>query len=100
MKNDLLLNIRLVTPAGVVENGALWAENDIIRYAGSAAQLPQQARILTPRDGRGAWAVPAFVDLHIHGFGGFGPELGTPEALLNMSDALARQGVGAFCPTL
>lgn len=100
MKNDLLLNIRLVTPAGVVDNGALWAENDIIRYAGSAAQLPQQARILTPRDGRGAWAVPAFVDLHIHGFGGFGPELGTPEALLHMSDELVRQGVGAFCPTL
>lgn len=100
MKNGLLVNSRLVTPAGVVENGALWAENGVIRYAGEAAQLPQQARTLTPHDGRGAWAVPAFVDLHIHGFGGFGPELGTEQALLDMSDALARQGVGAFCPTL
>jgi len=46
------------------------------------------------------WAVPAFIDLHIHGTGGFGPEQGTPEALWQMSVELARQGVAAFCPTL
>lgn len=46
------------------------------------------------------WVVPAFVDLHIHGMCGFGPEQGTPEALCQMSQVLARQGVAAFCPTL
>ncbi|MBR5151720.1 MAG: N-acetylglucosamine-6-phosphate deacetylase, partial [Elusimicrobiaceae bacterium] len=44
--------------------------------------------------------LPAFVDLHIHGMAGFGPEQGTPQALLNLSAALAKQGVEAFCPTL
>ncbi len=44
--------------------------------------------------------MPAFVDTHIHGMGGFGPEQGTLQALLNMSAILARQGVRAFCPTL
>ena len=46
------------------------------------------------------WVVPSFIDLHIHGMGGFGPEQGTPEALWQMSQVLARQGVAAFCPTL
>ncbi len=45
-------------------------------------------------------AVPSFIDLHIHGAGGFGPEQGTPESLLQMSVVLAHQGVCAFCPTL
>jgi len=101
MKNYILSNIRLVTPSGVVENAALWAENGLIRYAGPADNLPPTADGRFPRkNANGAWAVPAFIDLHIHGFGGFGPELGTPEALLEMSQHLARQGVGAFCPTL
>lgn len=46
------------------------------------------------------WAVPAFIDLHIHGMGGFGPEQAAPEALWQMFHVLARQGVAAFCPTL
>ncbi len=47
-----------------------------------------------------SWAVPAFIDLHIHGMGGVGPEQHTPAALLQLSTVLARQGVAAFCPTL
>lgn len=45
-------------------------------------------------------AVPSFIDLHIHGMGGYGPQQGTAQALLHLSDVLARQGVYAFCPTL
>lgn len=51
-------------------------------------------------DGLGAYVLPGLIDLHIHGFGGFGPELGTPEALFKMSEALLKQGVTSFCPTL
>ncbi|MBR4592167.1 MAG: N-acetylglucosamine-6-phosphate deacetylase, partial [Elusimicrobiaceae bacterium] len=51
-------------------------------------------------DAQGALAMPGLIDLHIHGFAGYGPELGTPEALWQMSEALAKQGVCAFCPTL
>ncbi|MBR2864748.1 MAG: N-acetylglucosamine-6-phosphate deacetylase [Elusimicrobiaceae bacterium] len=51
-------------------------------------------------DACGAYAAPGMIDLHIHGFAGFGPELGTEQALLDMSLALAQEGVTAFCPTL
>lgn len=99
MNDTLLTNINLVTPDGIIKNGALRVQAGKIAYAGALTDTVQDVN--TPRqDGRGAWALPAFVDLHIHGFGGFGPELGTPDALLQMSAALARQGVGAFCPTL
>ena len=100
MTDKLITNLRLVTPAGVVENGVLWLAGGKIAYAGTPQNLPAQARACENRDGANAWAVPAFVDLHIHGFDGYGPELGTANALLNMSAALARKGVGAFCPTL
>ena len=46
------------------------------------------------------WAVPAFIDLHVHGMGGVGPEQNDPAALLQLSNILARQGVRACCPTL
>ena len=51
-------------------------------------------------DGKNAYALPGLIDLHIHGFAGHGPELGSPEELLAMSVELAKHGVTAFCPTL
>lgn len=51
-------------------------------------------------DAQGAYAAPGLIDLHIHGFGGYGPELASQEALLRMSEELAANGVTAFCPTL
>ncbi len=83
--------IRAVTPRGVLENVTLRVENGKI-----VSMLPctQPAKSPLPL------AVPSFIDLHIHGAGGFGPEQGTAQSLLEMSAVLARQGVAAFCPTL
>lgn len=100
MKDILLTHANLVTPTGIIQDGALLLTKGKIAYAGPLHGLTPAQQNGAQQDVRGAWALPAFVDLHIHGFGGFGPELGTPEALLHMSDALAAQGVGAFCPTL
>jgi N-acetylglucosamine-6-phosphate deacetylase len=51
-------------------------------------------------DVQGAYIVPGLIDTHIHGFGGFGVEDCDTEAVLAMSDGLARLGVSAFNPTL
>ena len=80
-----------LTPQGVLENVSITLENGKI-LAISPCVVPSRKPL--------PLAVPAFMDLHIHGAGGFGPEQGTPESLLNMSAVLARQGVAAFCPTL
>jgi N-acetylglucosamine-6-phosphate deacetylase len=41
---------------------------------------------------------PGFVDLHVHGFGGF-DAMGGPDALSGMARALRKRGVTSFLPT-
>lgn len=102
MKNAFILtNVRAVLENSVTENASLWIEDGLIRRVFSETEtLPPQTHNLPHSDGHNAYAFPGLIDLHIHGFAGFGPEQGTAEALENMSAALARQGVTALCPTL
>jgi N-acetylglucosamine-6-phosphate deacetylase len=51
-------------------------------------------------DVEGAYIAPGFIDTHIHGFGGFGTEDHSVDAVLEMSRRLAQHGVTAFNPTL
>jgi N-acetylglucosamine-6-phosphate deacetylase len=43
---------------------------------------------------------PGFIDTHIHGFGGWGTEDGSPDSILGMSRLLVQYGVTSFNPTL
>lgn len=99
MTSTFIENITLVAPDIVKENYGILLEEDKI-----ASVFPMQEKPTTPGaqviDGQGAYAMPGLIDLHIHGFAGHGPELGSPEELLAMSNALAANGVSAFCPTL
>ncbi len=83
--------VNAVTPQGITNNAIITIENGIITSI-TPTKTSSAQPLLT--------AVPAFIDLHIHGAGGFGPEQKIPESLLQLSQVLARQGVSAFCPTL
>ena len=100
MNTYTLTSVHAVTPSGIIRDTALWVQDGLIRWVGPQEALPPAAAQLPRTDGHGAWAIPAFVDLHIHGFGGFGPETGRAEDLLAMSAKLSEHGVAAFCPTL
>lgn len=101
MDSFLLSCVRAVTPNAVIENAAIWVENGVIRRVFTEAEeRPEHVQKLPQIDGQNAYAFPGLIDLHIHGFAGFGPENGSPEALRAMSKELAAQGVTAFCPTL
>ncbi len=97
MNRTLIENVRFVTPINGQETGCIGIEDEKIALLGELPQHPENWQCI---DGKRAWLLPAFIDLHIHGMGGFGPEQGSPEALLQMSNVLAKQGVQAFCPTL
>jgi N-acetylglucosamine-6-phosphate deacetylase len=60
-------------------------------------RLPSDAVVL---DAAGAYIAPGLIDSHIHGFSGFGTEDLSMDAILEMSRALGRYGVTAFCPTI
>ena len=97
-KRTILQHALVVTPREILTDYCVWIEDG--RIAQLSPSLPADTTSWQIHDVHNAWIIPAWIDLHIHGMGGFGPELGTPQALLNMSTCLATQGVGAFCPTL
>jgi N-acetylglucosamine-6-phosphate deacetylase len=60
---------RLVTPAGVIEDAIIdIADGRIVSVSGSDDLGPARGDIDTHLDG--AWVVPGFIDLHMHGGGG------------------------------
>lgn len=91
MTQRIIAPVNAVTPNGLLKNISITLEDGCI-----TALTPLATPAIDPLP----LAIPAFIDLHIHGTQGFGPELGTSEALLQMSSVLAQQGVVAFCPTL
>lgn len=99
MSTTRIENIQLVTLDTVHKNYGLLIENTHI-----AAVFPMQQAAQYPADtvfdAQHAWAMPGLIDLHIHGFAGYGPETNDTHDLMQMSLALAKQGLSAFCPTL
>ena len=99
MNNRVILqHVTIVNPQGLAENRTVWIEDGKIVQITTDA--PAYADNWKVHDLAGARLLPAFIDTHIHGMGGFGPEQGSPQALLQLSSTLAAQGVSAFCPTL
>ncbi|MBR3632663.1 MAG: N-acetylglucosamine-6-phosphate deacetylase [Elusimicrobiaceae bacterium] len=99
MKHFFITNVRLITPQQVLADHGLEIEAGKIKavFPMKEAPLPLQQPVV---DAHGAFAAPGLIDTHVHGLAGFGTEQGTPQALLEMSNALAKTGVTAFCPTL
>lgn len=100
MNKKLILNTRLITPEGILPDYCVEIEQGKIAalFPNTRLQsLPNNAEIIDAHD---AYAAPGLIDLHIHGFAGFGPELNSEDSLLQMSAALAQVGVTSFSPTL
>lgn len=96
----LILNARVLTPTTVLPDYCLEITDGRITALTPCAQQQAWDAATEVFDACGAYVAPGLIDLHIHGTGGFGPELGTAQALLDLSVELARHGVTAFSPTL
>jgi len=94
----MLQHATLINPHEILENRTVWIEDGKIVQITTGT--PTSTENWEVWDLAGACLLPAFIDTHIHGMGGFGPEQGTPQSLLQLSSVLAEQGVSAFCPTL
>ncbi|WP_428054111.1 N-acetylglucosamine-6-phosphate deacetylase [Candidatus Avelusimicrobium stercoris] len=94
---DLLITDTRAVLAGEIRPATLWLSGGKIKQIiTDETPLPN----VPVFNAQGALAVPGFIDPHIHGFAGHGPENAAPEDLLEMSKQLAQYGVSAFCPTL
>lgn len=97
-------------PRTLIENSRVWREDAFVRGRtlilrdGVIAGLRPPAEIdLQPGDRRidanGAFALPGFIDLHIHGGQGFDVMDGSPASLECLSDFLVAGGVTGFLGT-
>ncbi len=100
MSHQLIINARVITSEKVLPDHCIEIKDGKIASVFPCQRLQALEKDVEVWDADDAYAAPGLIDLHIHGFGGFGPELGTQEALLKMSEELAKHGVSAFCPTL
>lgn len=94
----------------LIENSRVWQEDEfvcgralVLRDGVIEGLLP--AADVTPQPGdrrieaRGAYALPGFIDLHLHGSMGFDAMDGTASSLESLSDVLVRGGVTGFLGT-
>lgn len=78
---------RLVLEGGII-NGLVSVEGDLIR----------DLELDPDSDSGGPLIVPGFVDLHVHGWGGY-DAMGGRDGLDGMARALLRRGITSFLPT-
>ena len=94
----------------LIENGFVWQEDGFVRdqtlivvdgvihslqAATKFEALPRDRQL----DCRGAYVMPGFVDLHVHGSNGFDVMDATDASLLGLCAFFVRQGVTSFLGT-
>ncbi len=87
----------ILTPTDRIEDGCVLVRDAGIEAVGprSSLPVPAEARWI---DG-GELLVPGFIDVHVHGAGGHDVMEGSPEALREIGQVLARHGTTAYVPT-
>lgn len=98
MKNRLLIEgARIVADDRVTAPSAVLVEDGQIAAVGQGIPVPDGIERV---DGRGCYLLPAFVELHAHGGGGYDFADGTEEAARAIFQTHLAHGVTLLCPTL
>jgi N-acetylglucosamine-6-phosphate deacetylase len=73
----------------VIENGQIWGVHE------GNVEVPDATEI----DAKGQYIAPGFIDIHVHGGGGFDFMDGTEEAFLKIAELHAQYGTTSLVPT-
>lgn len=100
-EKSLFVSDYCLTPHERISEGTILCEDGIIMAIGSASAFDVIPDVKI-HDMRGSYAVPGFIDTHIHGAGGFDSSTADEgvEDFNLMSQTLASHGVTSFMPTL
>ena len=77
-----------------IEKGSLLIENGIIKEIN-----PSETNVEDCIDCKGLYVSPGFIDVHIHGAGGYDTMDGTFEAINEISKTICKYGTTSFTPT-
>jgi len=95
-------NGRLVTPAGIVDDGLVITDGEKIVYAGAAASAGgflEETRGAEELDAGGGYICPGFIDGHVHGGGGADVMDATAEAIAQLARTHAVHGTTRLVAT-
>lgn len=99
----LFINARIYTPNRTIEQGYLRANNGIIEEFDDQNTLDIKEKStnagVTIIDLEGKQLIPGFIDVHVHGGGGFDVMSGRPEDIDGMSIYHASKGTTTFLAT-
>jgi N-acetylglucosamine-6-phosphate deacetylase len=91
-----ITNGYLITPYRVIPNGSMLVEGGIITaIADHDLEMPEAETI----DAGGRYVSPGFIDIHVHGGGGYDFMDNTVEAFLKIAELHVRYGTTAMFPT-
>lgn len=86
-----IINGKIITPYGVVENKVLNFTKIITGISDTA-----EGEII---DAKGNYVSPGLVDIHIHGYAGEDASDGKPEGVRKMAEGIVKNGVTSWLPT-
>jgi N-acetylglucosamine-6-phosphate deacetylase len=91
-----ITNGHLITPYRIIPNGSILVERGIITaIADHDLEMPEAETI----DAGGRYVSPGFIDIHVHGGGGYDFMDNTVEAFLKIAELHVRFGTTAMFPT-
>jgi len=96
MKKLIIKNTALVLAGAVSENRTVLVEDGVIADVDHRGEIPADARVI---DAEGAYLLPGFVDLHVHGGGGADFMDGTADAFEAAAKSHLAHGTTTLVPT-
>jgi N-acetylglucosamine-6-phosphate deacetylase len=91
-----LTNGTILTPFRAIKNGTIVIENgQIVGIHEGNVEVPDATEI----NAKGQYIAPGFIDIHVHGGGGFDFMDGTEEAFLKIAELHAQYGTTSLVPT-
>jgi N-acetylglucosamine-6-phosphate deacetylase len=99
-RTSLFMNARIYTPSGILEQGSLLVQNGRITSITNGSLLNIEGiQIDKTIDLEGRPLVPGFVDIHVHGGGGYDAMSGKVEEVKGMCIFHAQKGTTSILPT-
>jgi N-acetylglucosamine-6-phosphate deacetylase len=97
MKQRLkIYNGKLITPQGLVAGGTVIVDGDRIVSVSKENDDVENAIAI---NARGKYVSPGFIDIHVHGGGGYDFMDGTETAFLKIAEVHAQFGTTSMLPT-
>ena len=90
-----ITNGKLITPAGIIAGTILITGDTITAISKNNIETTDAFEI----DAKGKYVSPGFIDIHVHGGGGFDFMDGTEKAFLKVAETHAQYGTTAMLPT-